>query len=58
MKTNYKCKANDNRIRIVHTEDDIFEIHVKAPLDKGWIVIAYNDIHGAVQKAIKRGLKP
>jgi len=49
-KINYKCKENDNKIKLILSENKLDEIWVGTPLKSdGWIVIGARDLENSLK---------
>lgn len=50
QKKQYKCKDNDNRIRIYHEGLAIEELMFADSLTESWLVISIDDLSNALKK--------
>ena len=47
----YKCKDNDNKIKVEISDGKIDEIWTQADGEKSWTVFGYSDMINAIKKA-------
>jgi hypothetical protein len=47
----YRCKENDNRIKLVLLDGEVDELHFANEFaTEGWLIVGFNDLKRALQK--------